>query len=146
MKNIKEILEAGKIPHWCPKCNTIFLLLPYQSKQCIDGTELKELNELEYRQKILLNEISSLMKISSEVAEKLVKDIKEDIKNNLHIVIGIYGGVLQDTEIFIEDDKATEYEKKLCNEYEVPFDKEERQNYYDSDGEHAIHHLIVKLQ
>ena len=64
----------------------------------------------------------------------------------VHVVIGIYGGVLQDTELFIEDDKATEREKKLCEEYEVPFDKEERQNYYDSNGEHTIHHLIVKLQ
>jgi len=142
-----NVFEAGKTPYLCQKCSTIWMLYPEQTKKCACGsTDLKPLNAQGLRAHILTKEISRILENSEDIAQRLIKDIQAQIKNNLHVIIGLCGGVLQDAEVFIEDDKATEYEKELCEEYDVPFDKEERQNYYDSDGEHAVHHLITKLQ
>lgn len=55
--------------------------------------------------------------------------------SKLHVIIGVQGGLVQDARVFTNEILAAEYEKWLCAQYEIPFDKEERQKYYDEECE-----------
>jgi len=66
--------------------------------------------------------------------------------NEVYVIIGIYQGCLEDVKVFTDPEKATEYEKTLCKELEVPYDAAEREEYYDSNGENEVHHMITKLE
>ena len=55
----------------------------------------------------------------------------EDAK--LHVVIGVCGGLVQDVRVFSNENLAAEYEKWLCEQYEIPFDKKAREKYYDEN-------------
>jgi len=72
------------------------------------------------------------------------KPPKED-KKEVHVIIGIYSGIIEDCEVFTKDKDATKYEKKLCKKYEIPFNQKKREQYYNSDGKHEIKHLITEV-
>lgn len=98
--------------------------------------------------KTLKSDISkheAVIKEKQEIINYLNKDVKEG-RTQVHVIVGVYSGVVQDVEVFIDDEKANEYEKELCKEYGVPFNQEGRAQYYSSDGEHEIKHFITTVR
>jgi len=66
--------------------------------------------------------------------------------SKLHVIIGICGGLVQDARVFTNETLAAEYEKWLCNQYELPFDKEAREKYYDeNEWENEIYNYEVPI-
>lgn len=59
----------------------------------------------------------------------------------VHVVIGLYGGVLDEVKVFTSDEKATQFERELCEKYGIPFDPKEREEYQEY-GEHEVHHWV----
>jgi len=64
----------------------------------------------------------------------------------VHVVVGIWEAVLDEIEAFTTPEKAAEFEKALCKEYELPFDAEERKKYY-AEGFHKgeIYSYVLTL-
>ena len=77
-------------------------------------------------------------------SRNLIFELPED-KKEVHVIIGIWGGCLDEVEVFTTDKDPTECEKKLCEKYDIPFDQKERGEYYDSDGEHEVKHMITEV-
>jgi hypothetical protein len=122
-KQIDNIFTAGKKPYRCNKCFTLIMLPEDSPKKCICGfTDLKQLSKKDY--------------------DAILKGDKKEV----HIVIGVYSGVIEDVEVFKFDKAATEYEKSLCQQYDIPFDKKKREQYYESNGEHEIKHIVTEVQ
>jgi len=71
--------------------------------------------------------------------------VNEEKKTELHVIVGVYSGVVNDVEVFTNEDDADDYEKQLCKKYEIPYDAKEREEYYDSNGEHEIKHFNTEL-
>ncbi len=69
----------------------------------------------------------------------------EEKKTEMHVIVGIYSGVVNDVEVFTNEEDADKYERQLCKKYKIPYDAKEREEYYDSSGEHEIKHFIKKL-
>jgi len=65
----------------------------------------------------------------------------------VHVIIGIWEGVLDNVEVLSTDEKAAEREKALCKSYEQPYDQEERKKFYEERGEVKgdIHHWIMEV-
>lgn len=66
----------------------------------------------------------------------------------LHVIIGVWGGTVQDARVFTNESLAAEYEKWLCEQYKLPFDKEAREKYYDEnevDGEIYNYDIPINL-
>ena len=119
-----NVFESGKTAYHCNKCGTNMMLYTRQPKKCpCVSTDLKQLSK---------KELDQILKI-------------ED-KNQVHVIIGVYSGVINDVEVFYNDKEAAEYEKTLCKKYELPFNQEERNQYYDSDGEHEVKHFITRVK
>ena len=119
----KNIFESGKTAYHCNKCGTNMMLYTRQPKKCpCVSTDLKQLSKKE------LDQI-----------------LKED-KNQVYVIIGVYSGVINDVEVFYNDTKAADYEKTLCKKYKIPFNQEERNQYYDSDVEHEVKHFITRVK
>ena len=119
-----NIFETGKTAFHCNKCNTNIMLHSWQPKKCLCGSiDLKQITK---------KELDQILKI-------------ED-KNQVHVIIGVYSGVINDVEIFYNNKEAIDYEKTLCKKYRVPFNQKERQNYYDSGGEHDVKHFITGVK
>jgi len=51
----------------------------------------------------------------------------------VHLVIHIFRGVLEDVRAFLDDDAANKYEKELCNDEGIPFDPVNRERYYEEN-------------
>ena len=49
----------------------------------------------------------------------------------VYVVVGMMGGLIEDIEGFINPETADDYEKKLCERYKIPYDKKEREKYYE---------------
>jgi hypothetical protein len=63
----------------------------------------------------------------------------------VHSIIGIQKGCLEDIGVFLDELFANNFERNLCNEYEVPYDEEERKEYYEGGGDNEVHHCIVHV-
>jgi len=131
-----NVFEAGKTAHTCTKCGTNAMYYEKPEKCHFCGGPIKVLDQKQERTQALIKKIQDILVISEKTAEEILQNLKENVKGELHVIIGLYGGCL-------EDEKATDYEKTLCQDYDVPFDKEEREQYYDSNGEHEVHHWVV---
>ncbi|GAI30238.1 unnamed protein product [marine sediment metagenome] len=86
-----------------------------------------------------------LMILDSIYINGLEYGANEEKKTELHVIVGVYSGVVNDVEVFTDEEDADKYESQLCKKYEIPYDAKEREEYYDSDGEHEIKHFITKL-
>jgi hypothetical protein len=51
----------------------------------------------------------------------------------IFVVMHVQGGLLQDLRGFSEPTEADEYEKELCKENGLPFDRDEREKYYEEN-------------
>lgn len=73
--------------------------------------------------------------------------MESDEKMRVHVIIGIWQGVLDNVEVCSTDEKAAEREKRLCESYEQPYDQEERKKFIEDRGEVKgdIHHCIVEV-
>ena len=60
----------------------------------------------------------------------------------VHVVVGIWQGVIDSIEAFSTVEKANENERALCKSYDVPYDAEERKEY-DAKGE--VYHYILTV-
>jgi len=119
----KNIFESGKTAYHCNKCGTNMMLYTRQPKKCpCVSTDLKQLSKKELDQ------------------------IPKEDKNQVHVIIGVYSGVINDVEVFYNDKEAADYEKTLCKKYGLPFNQEERNQYYDSDVEHEVKHFITRVK
>jgi len=138
-----NVFEAGKTAYTCTKCGTNAMYYEKPEKCHFCGDPIKVLDQKQERTQALIKQIQDILVISEKTAEEILQNLKEDVKGEFHVIIGLHGGCLEDVKIFFEDEKATECEKKLCQDYGVPLDKEEREQYYDSNGEHEVHHWVV---
>jgi len=118
-----NVFEIGKTAYHCNKCSTNMMMHSEQPKKCpCVSTDLKQLSKKE-----------------------LDRILKED-KNQVHVIIGVFSGVINDVEVFYNDIEAADYEKTLCKKYGLPFNQEERNQYYDSDVEHEVKHFITRVK
>ena len=51
----------------------------------------------------------------------------------VHLVIHISAGILEDVRAFLTDEAANRYEEQLCKENEIPYEQTEREKYYDEN-------------
>ena len=66
--------------------------------------------------------------------------------SKLHVIIGVCGGLVQDARVFTNEGLAAEYEKWLCEQYDLPYDKEAREKYYDeNEVENEIYNYEVPI-
>jgi len=64
----------------------------------------------------------------------------------VYVIVGLYGAVIDEIEAFSNEQKADEFERKLCEEYEIPYDPTERQKRYDEDVESPeVHQFILDV-
>lgn len=47
----------------------------------------------------------------------------------VQVVVGLMGGLIEDITAYFSKEDADKYEKRLCETYEVPYDREERHDY-----------------
>jgi len=114
---IKNIFEAGKISVHCKICKTNYKTNDYPD-ECLFCK-----------------------------SKKLVFNLPEkEEKKQVHVIIGVYSGIVEDCGVFVSDKEATEYEKEICEKYEIPFNNKKRENYYESNGEHEIKHLKTEVR
>jgi len=65
----------------------------------------------------------------------------------VYVVVGMMGGLIEDIEAFLNPRNADEYEKKLCEEYKIPYDEKEREKYYEKfEVENEVYHLRIRSQ
>jgi endogenous inhibitor of DNA gyrase (YacG/DUF329 family) len=60
--------------------------------------------------------------------------MKSTISDEVHVIVGVWGGVVNDVRPFSSKDFAEEYERWLCESYEIPFDEKARSEQ-ESDGD-----------
>lgn len=61
------------------------------------------------------------------------------MKEKVHIILGLMGGLPEDITVWHNEKDATSYEKKLCEKYEVPF---ERQARHDTPSDNQVVHYV----
>jgi len=61
----------------------------------------------------------------------------------VYVVVGLMGGLIEDIKAYTNEEDADEYEKKLCETYELPYDREER---HDAESENEVHHYELELR
>jgi hypothetical protein len=88
-------------------------------------------------------------KHSAEYRGKWMKKIWLNIEGlKLYVIIGVWQGIVQDARVFTNEALAVEYEKWLCEQYMIPFDKNARKKYYDQnevDGEVYNYDVPINL-
>jgi len=62
----------------------------------------------------------------------------------VYVVTHVFQGVLNDVRVFLKEADADKYEKKLCEDNKVPYDREKRHNEYDGDDD--IQQWIVEAE
>jgi endogenous inhibitor of DNA gyrase (YacG/DUF329 family) len=58
---------------------------------------------------------------------------RSTISDEVHIVVGVGGSVVNDIRPFSSKEKAEEYERWLCETYKIPFEAEARKEYEGDD-------------
>lgn len=53
----------------------------------------------------------------------------------VHVIVSTYQGVVDEVRATLDEAKAEEIERKVCEEYGVPFDREERKRHYEENLE-----------
>ena len=114
-------------------------------KQKADVSEDKYLQGFLDRIKQAETDKEKLMILDSIYINGLEDGVNEEKKTELHVIVGVYSGVVNDVEVFTDEEDADRYESQLCKKYEIPYDVKEREEYYDSDGEHEINHFITEM-
>lgn len=65
----------------------------------------------------------------------------------IHVVIGVYRGVIDEVRASDRWDKAAEIERELCEKLDVPLDPEEREEYYEKNVEpNEVSSFSVELE
>lgn len=63
------------------------------------------------------------------------------------LVMHVQGGLLVDVHGFSGPDQADEYEKGLCKQFDLPFDRDEREKYYEeNEWEDEIHRYDMTVE
>lgn len=68
------------------------------------------------------------------------------MSDQVHVVVGLQSGCLDETEVFKTAKAANEFERKICKDYGIPYGPKSRQEYYDNMGTHQVSHLIVEVK
>jgi len=64
----------------------------------------------------------------------------------VHIIVGMYQGIIDDVKAFDTPELANMYEHELCKRYDVPYDSKARENYRMSGISNSdVLHYIVEL-
>lgn len=64
----------------------------------------------------------------------------------IYIVIGVYAGVVDTVEAFLDEEKAHTFEKEVCEQLGIPYDTEERIKYQSGVHEHNVHFYTVEAK
>jgi len=64
----------------------------------------------------------------------------------VHVVVGEWHGVIEDVRVFDDEVKADEAERKMCEEYDVPYDEDKRREYRDGCGENDVLTFVVDVE
>lgn len=65
----------------------------------------------------------------------------------IHVIISIYRGVIDEVRATDREDKAIEIERELCEELDVPLAPEEREEYYEKNVEcNEVRSFSVELE
>ena len=51
----------------------------------------------------------------------------------VHLVIHICKGILEDVRAFLSDEDANKYEEELCKQNKIPYNPDEREKYYEEN-------------
>lgn len=63
------------------------------------------------------------------------------------LVMHVQGGLLQDVRGFSEPTEADDYEKQLCKENGLPFDRDAREKYYEeTEWEDEVYHYDMTIE
>jgi len=60
----------------------------------------------------------------------------------VHVVLSLYGGLVNELKIMRDAKKADKIERELCKSCGVPYDKKKREKYYDEGGENKVQHYV----
>ncbi len=65
----------------------------------------------------------------------------------VHVIIGIWEGVLDTVEVLSTEAFADAREEALCVRYELPYNQEARKEFIEAHGEVKgdIHHCVVEV-
>ena len=66
-----------------------------------------------------------------------------ELKKAVHVVVGLMGGLIEDITAFWNGEDADDYERKLCETYDIPYDRAER---HDAESENQVISFVLEVK
>ena len=64
----------------------------------------------------------------------------------VYVIVGLYGGVLQDIEAFDSERKSEKFAVELEEKYGIPLTEKEREEYFENPEANEVHRFELEVQ